>query len=72
MSLESFRAPTTPESRTHRVVLLLIALGLVRSGWGLFVGSRYSAEIAIGATVAAVAYAVWRYLSPPAVKSNSR
>jgi hypothetical protein len=65
MSLESFREPTTPESRMHRTVLLAGFIGAVGCAWRLFGGARYSVEIAIAATVAAVAYAVWRYLRQP-------
>ena len=70
--MEHFREPTTPESRTHRVVLLLLALGAVRCVWDLFVGSRYSVEMAIGLTVVTVAYAVWSYVRQPrAVRPGS-
>ena len=65
MSLENFREPTTLESRMHRTVLLAGFIGAVGCAWRLFVGARYSVEIAIAATVAAVAYAVWRYLRQP-------
>ena len=65
MPLENFREPTTLESRMHRAVLLAGFIGAVGCAWRLFVGARYSAEIAIAATVAAVAYAVWQYLRQP-------
>jgi len=65
MSLEGFREPTTPESRMHRTVLLLLFLCAASSVWGLFVESAFSVEIAVGVTVAAIAYAVWRYVRQP-------
>ena len=72
MSLEDFRGPTTPESRMHRTVLLLLFIGAVRCAWDLYVRSRYSIEIAIGLAVAAIAYAVWRYLRQPLDRSARR
>jgi hypothetical protein len=65
MSLEDFREPTTPESRMHRTLLLLLFLGAVRGGWELFAGSRFSVEIAVAITVIGIAYAVWRYVRQP-------
>lgn len=65
MSLEKFRAPTTPESRMHRAVLLAGVIAAAGCAWRLFVGAPYSVEIAVAATVAAVAYVVWRYLRQP-------
>ena len=66
MSLDKFRLPETPESRTYRVVLLLIGGGLVtavaRGGWQLLAGAPFGEEM-IGLTAAAaVAYALTRYL----------
>jgi hypothetical protein len=65
MSLENFRIPETPESRTHRVVLLLIAIclvsALVRGGWRFLVGLSYGAELLAMAAAAAVLYAIVRY-----------
>ena len=72
MPLENFREPTTPESRMHRTVLLLLLLGAVGGVSGLFVESRFAVEIAVGVTVAAVAYAVWRYLRQPGDPSVPR
>lgn len=65
MSLENFRERTTPESRMHRAVLLVGFIGAVGCAWRLFVGARYSVEIAVAAAMAAAAYAVWRYLRQP-------
>ena len=72
MPVENFREPTTPESRMHRTVLLLLFLSAVGGVWGLFVRSAFSVEIAVGVTVAAVAYAVWRYLRQPGDPSVPR
>jgi hypothetical protein len=72
MSLEHFREPTTPESRMHRIVLVLLCIGAVRGVWGLFVQSAFSVEIAVGVTVAAIAYAVWRYVRQPGDRSAGR
>jgi hypothetical protein len=72
MSLDSFREPTTPESRMHRTVLLLLFLCAAGGVWGLFVESAFSVEIAVGVAVAAVAYAVWRYLRQPGDPSAPR
>jgi hypothetical protein len=49
----------------HRAVLLAGFIGAAGGAWSLFVGARYSVEIAVAATVAAVAYAVWRYFREP-------
>jgi hypothetical protein len=65
MSFERFREPTTPESRMHRTVMLAGFIGAVGCAWRLFVGGRYSVEIAVAATLAAAVYAVWRYLRQP-------
>jgi len=65
MALENFREPTTPEGRAHRAVLLAGAIGAAWCTWRLFVGARYAVEIAIGVAVAAIGYAVWRYLKQP-------
>jgi hypothetical protein len=65
MSLRNFRESTTPESRMHRTVRLAGCIGAVGCAWRLFVGGRYSVEIAVAATLAAVVYAVWRYLKQP-------
>ena len=66
MSLEDFRIPETPESRTHRVVLLLIAIGLVgavvRGGWRFLVDLSHGAELLAMAAAAAVLYAILRYM----------
>jgi hypothetical protein len=70
MSLEKFREPTTPESRMHRTVLLLLFLCAAGGVWGLFVESAFSVEIAVGVTVAAIAYAVWRYVRQPGASSS--
>lgn len=72
MSLEDFREPTTPESRMHRAVLLGMIIGDVVWAWSLFVRSRFSVEITIGVAIAAVAYAVWRYLRQPDGRSVHR
>ena len=66
MSLEDFREPVTPESRMHRTVLFLLVIGLVTCAWDLYVGSRYSVEVALVVTAGAIAYAIWRYLRQPA------
>jgi hypothetical protein len=65
MTLENFREPTTPEGRAHRAVLLAGAIGAAWCTWRLFVGARYAVEMAIGAAVVAIGYAVWRYLTQP-------
>jgi hypothetical protein len=67
MSLENFRLPQTPESRTYRVVLLLLCIALVvavtQGLWRLLVGSPFAAgTIALAGAAAASAYAVVRYL----------
>jgi membrane protein implicated in regulation of membrane protease activity len=70
MSLEDFREPTTPESRMHRTVLALLVIGGIRGAVGAFVGWRYSVETAIVVLVAAITYAVWRYLRQPRDRST--
>ena len=70
--LEDFRPPTTPEHRMHRVLVVLFIIGGIRAVFGVFVGSRYSVETAIGVFVVAIAYAVWRYLRQPHDRSARR
>jgi hypothetical protein len=65
MPVEDFRTRATPESRMHRVLVVLFIIGGIRAVFGVFVGSRYSVETAIGVFVVAIAYAVWRYLRQP-------
>ena len=72
MSLEDFREPTTPESRMHRTVLVLLVIGVIQGAVAAFVGWRYSVETAIVVLVAATAYAVWRYLRQPRDRSARR
>jgi len=55
----------------HRAVMLLGAVGAIGCAWQLYAGSRYSVEMAIGATVATTAYAVWRYMRLPSRSTPS-
>ena len=57
----------------HRTVLLLMVIAAIRCAWGLFVGSRFSVEIAAALAIAAVTYAVWRYVrhTDPAARRSS-
>lgn len=68
-SLERFRLPRTPESRTPLVLLLLGALGLataaIRGGWRFLAGSSYGVELLLGAAFAAILYATVRYIRQP-------
>lgn len=66
MSLENFKPPRTPESRTPYVLALLGILGAANLAWGAFINSRYSVEIFLALTVGAIAYVVWRYVRRPA------
>ena len=60
MSLEDFRVPKTPESRTPYVLALLAILGAVYAALRWFVGFRYSVEVFVLLAAVAVASAVWR------------
>ena len=71
MSLEDFRVPRTPESRTPYVLGLLGVLGAVNLAWTAFVGSPYSVEIFLVSAAAAIAFVVWRYVRQP-VSGRSR
>lgn len=66
MPLDNFRPTETPESRTYRVVLLLIVIGVImalgRGLWQFLVGAAFGVELIALAAVAAIAYAVARYL----------
>ena len=70
MSLERFRLPETPESRMHRVVLLLLAICVVatvlRGGWRLLATLEFGPALLGIAAAAAIAIAVRRYLRQPA------
>jgi hypothetical protein len=71
MSLENFRVPRTPESRTPYVLGLLGVLGAVSLAWTAFIGSSYSVEILLVSVAAAIGYVVWRYVRQP-VSGRSR
>jgi hypothetical protein len=64
VSLEDFRVPKTPESRTPYVLALLAILGAVNAALRGFIGFRYSVEVFVLLAVAAIAYAVWRFVRP--------
>ena len=65
MSLEDFRVPKTPETRTPYVLALLAIIGAVTAALRWFVGFRYSVEAFALIAAAAIAYAVWRFVRPP-------
>ena len=65
MSLEHFKVPRTPESRTPYVLALLGILGVANLAWRTFVDSRYSVEIFLALAVSAITYVVWRYVRQP-------
>ncbi len=60
MSLENFRVPRTPESRTPYVLAVLAIFGVIGAAWNAFVDFRYNVESLIVVAAAAVGYAVWR------------
>lgn len=66
MSLEHFRVPETPESRTPRVLLLLLVIGLgtslVRTGWTWLAFSTFGEAAVLTVAGGAVVYAVARYV----------
>ena len=62
MSLDDFRVPKTPETRTPYVLALLAIIGAVNASLRWFVDFRYAVEVFIVTAVAAVAYFAWRYL----------
>ena len=62
MAIENFRIPETPESRTPRVLVLLVIMGLIGETVRAIVDSRYSVGVLLMLAVAAVSYAIWRYL----------
>lgn len=62
MTLDTFREPQTPESRTWRVVLVLTLLGAPFAFWRWVSGSVYAVEIAAGALVVALGWAVALYV----------
>lgn len=62
MSLENFRLPKTPESRTPARLLLLGLLGGVTALFRGFVEFRFAIEVVVVTAAAAVVYAVWRFI----------
>ena len=67
MSLDNLQYTGTPESRTYRVVLLLLVIGLVsaagRGLWRLVVALPLNPTgLVLTIAAAAVVLAVWRYL----------
>ena len=62
MSLEDFRVPKTPETRTPYVLALLAILGAANASLRWFTGFRYAVEVFVLTAVAAVTYVVWLYL----------
>ena len=65
MSLEDFRVPKTPETRTPYVLALLLIIGAVEAALNWYVGFRYSVELFLLTTAAAIVYAVWRFTRQP-------
>ncbi len=67
MPIENFRVPETPESRTPRVLLLLLAIGLVtslaRDGWTWLANSSFGEAAILGVAAGAVVYAVARHVN---------
>lgn len=70
MSLEDFRVPKTPETRTPYVLALLVVIATVNAALRWFVGFRYSAEVFVLVAAAAIAYAVWRSIRQRASPLN--
>ena len=62
MSLEDFRVPKTPETRTPYVLALLVIIGIANAGLRWFVEFRYAVEVFLLTATAAIAYAVWRFV----------
>lgn len=62
MSLENFRVPETPETRTPRVLALLLVIGLVSSALRWLIGFEYAVELTLLLAAAAVSYVVWRFI----------
>jgi hypothetical protein len=65
MSLEDFRVPKTPETRTPYVLALLAIIGAVEAALNWYVGFRYSVELFLLTAAAAIVYAVWRFARQP-------
>lgn len=62
MSLENFRVPKTPETRIPHVLLVLLVIETVALAVRWFIGSRFSVELFVVITAAAIVYVIWRYL----------
>jgi len=62
MSLEDFRVPKTPETRTPYVRALLAIIGVANAALRWFVEFRYAVEVFLLTAAAAIAYAVWRFV----------
>ena len=62
MSLENFRVPKTPETRTPYVLALLLVIGLVNGALRWFIDFQYAVELTILMAAAAVTYVVWRFV----------
>ena len=71
MSLDNFRVPRTPESRTPYVLGLLGVVGAVNLAWTAFIGSSHSVEILLVSAAAVIGYVIWRYVRQP-VNGRSR
>jgi hypothetical protein len=66
MSLENFKLPKTPESRTPAMLLLIVLIGGVTALVRGFVEFRFAAELVVVGAIAAIGYAVWRFIRGPA------
>jgi hypothetical protein len=62
VSLEDFRVPKTPETRTPYVLALLAIIGVANAALRWFVGFRYSVEVFVLLAAVAIACAVWRFV----------
>ena len=74
MSLEHFRVPKTPESRTPYVLAVGAIFGVIAAAWNWLVDYRYNVEVLLIAIAAALGYVTWRYVkgAPPVSGSRTR
>ena len=63
MSLENFRVPKTPESRTPYVLAVGAIFGGLAAAGNWFVDFRYNVEVLLIAAAVVVGYVTWRYVN---------
>jgi len=73
MSLEHFRVPRTPESRTPYVLALSAIIGVIGGALRWLIDFQYAVELTVIAAAAGITYVVWRFIrqSPAANPPHS-